>query len=147
MRMFFGGFSYWLAYHNLIQCTQAWVWMQFLTIGILVIYLENTHRRKETSQHRNWYNAKLLKCLKISLFTDSAILFFRFLSLFSVSEAVSPSDFAPPFNDSRQSLKGLNGAESCAGSDKKYLTAAQAAISKWCHRIFGTNRRKYLRMA
>ena len=47
---------------------------------------------------------------------------------FSVSEAVSPSDFAPPFNDSRQSLKGLNGAESCAGSDKKYLTAAQAAI-------------------
>jgi len=71
----------------------------------------------------------LLKCLKISLFTDSAILFFRFWSLFSVSEAVSPSDFAPPFNDSRQSLKGLNGAESCAGSDKKYLTAAQAAIS------------------
>jgi len=52
------------------------------------------------------------------------------LSLFSVSEAVSPSDFAPPFNDSRQSLKGLNGAESCAGSDKKYLTAAQAAIQK-----------------
>ena len=33
---------------------------------------------------------------------------FRFLSLFSVSEAVSPSKFAPPFNDSGQSLKGLN---------------------------------------
>ena len=56
---------------------------------------------------------------------------FRFLSLFSVSEAVSPSKIAPPFNDSRQSLKGLNGAgaEPCTGSDKKYLTAAQAAIS------------------
>lgn len=29
---------------------------------------------------------------------------------FSVSKAASPSKFAPPFNDSRQSLKGLNGA-------------------------------------
>jgi len=57
--------------------------------------------------------------VEISLFTDSAVLFFRFLSLFSVSEAVFPSDFAPPFNDSRQSLKGLNGAgtEPCARSE------------------------------
>ncbi len=38
--------------------------------------------------------------MEISLSADSAVLFFRFLSLFSVSEAVSPSDFAPPFNDS-----------------------------------------------
>lgn len=44
---------------------------------------------------------------------------FSVFELFSVSEAVSPSKFAPPFNDSGQSLKGLNraGAESCAGSD------------------------------
>lgn len=69
--------------------------------------------------------------MEISLSADSAVLFFRFLSLFSVAGAVSPSDFAPPFNDRGQSLKGLNGAEaeSCAGSDKKYLTAAQAAIN------------------
>ena len=77
------------------------------------------------------YDGKPLKCVEISLSADSAVLFFRFLSLFSVSEAVSPSKIAPPFNDSRQSLKGLNGAgaEPCTGSDKKYLTAAQAAIS------------------
>ncbi len=44
---------------------------------------------------------------------------FRFLSLFSVSETISSSKFAPPFNDSRQLLKGLNraGAEPCAGRD------------------------------
>lgn len=37
--------------------------------------------------------------------------------LFSVVGAVLPSKFAPPFNDSRQSLKGLNGAgaKPCAG--------------------------------
>jgi hypothetical protein len=46
--------------------------------------------------------------VEISLSADLAVLFFRFLSLFSVSEAVSPSKFAPPFNDSGQSLKGLN---------------------------------------
>ena len=65
-------------------------------------------------------------------FHGFAVLFFRFLSLFSVAGAVWPSKFASPFNDSRQSLKGLNGAEaeSCAGSGKKYLTAAQAAIQK-----------------
>ena len=68
--------------------------------------------------------------MEISLSADSAVLFFHFLSLFSVAGVALPSDFAPPFNDSRQSLKGLNGAESCAGSDKKYLTAAQAAIKK-----------------
>ena len=69
--------------------------------------------------------------MEISLSTDSAVLFFGFLGLFSVSGAVLHSKFAPPFNDSRQSLKGLNGAgaEPCTGSDKKYLTAAQAAIS------------------
>ena len=57
--------------------------------------------------------------MEISLFTDSAVLFFGFLGLLSVAEAVSSSKFAPPFNDSRQSLKGLNGAgaEPCAGSD------------------------------
>ena len=62
----------------------------------------------------------------------SAVLFFCFLSLFSVAGAVSFFDFAPLFNDSRQSLKGMNGGwvEPCAGSDKKYLTAAQAAIQK-----------------
>ena len=38
---------------------------------------------------------------------------------FSVAGTVLPSDFAPPFNDSGQSLKGLNraGVEPCAGSD------------------------------
>ena len=41
----------------------------------------------------------------------SAVLFFCFLSLFSVAGAVSFFDFAPLFNDSRQSLKGLNGEE------------------------------------
>jgi len=46
--------------------------------------------------------------VEISLSADSAVLFFRFLSLFSVAGAVSPSKFAPPFNDSGQSLKGLN---------------------------------------
>ena len=62
---------------------------------------------------------------------DSAVLFFRLLNLFSVAGTILHSKFAPPFNDSRQSLKGLNrvGAEPCTGSDKKYLTAAQAAIS------------------
>ena len=55
--------------------------------------------------------------MEISLSTDSAVLFFGFLSLFSVVGAVSSSKFAPPFNDSRQSLKGLNGAEPIAGSD------------------------------
>jgi len=68
--------------------------------------------------------------VEISLSADSAVLFFRFLSLFSVAGAVSPSKFAPPFNDSGQSLKGLNEVEPCDGSDKKYLTAAQAAIQK-----------------
>ncbi len=28
------GYPNWLAYHNLIQCTQAWLWVQILTIGI-----------------------------------------------------------------------------------------------------------------
>ena len=28
------GYPNWLAYHNLIQCTQARVWVQILTIGI-----------------------------------------------------------------------------------------------------------------
>ena len=57
--------------------------------------------------------------MEISLFTDSAVLFFGFLGLLSVAEAVSSSKFAPPFNDSRQSLKGLNraGVETYAGSD------------------------------
>jgi hypothetical protein len=55
--------------------------------------------------------------VEISISTDSAVLFFCFLSLFSVAGAVLPSKFAPPFNDSRQSLKGLNraGAKPCAG--------------------------------
>ncbi len=30
----FLGFPIWLAYHNLIQCTQAWLWVQILTIRI-----------------------------------------------------------------------------------------------------------------
>ena len=30
----FVGYPIWLAYHNLIQCTQTWVWVQILTIGI-----------------------------------------------------------------------------------------------------------------
>lgn len=47
--------------------------------------------------------------MEISLSSDSAVLFFRFLRLFSVSGTASPSNFAPPFNDSGQSLKGLNG--------------------------------------
>ncbi len=34
---------------------------------------------------------------------------FSLFEPFSVSEAVSPSQFAPPFNDSGQSLKGLKG--------------------------------------
>jgi hypothetical protein len=49
--------------------------------------------------------------VEISLSADSAVLFFRFLSLFFVAGAVSPSKFAPPFNDSEQSLKGLNGGQ------------------------------------
>jgi hypothetical protein len=40
-----------------------------------------------------------MKCVEISLSANSAVLF---------SEAVSPSDFASPFNDSRQSLKGTD---------------------------------------
>ena len=39
--------------------------------------------------------------LEIRLSADSAVLFFGFLGLFSVAEAVLPSKFAPPFNDSR----------------------------------------------
>ena len=55
--------------------------------------------------------------MEISLSADLAVLFFRFLGLFSVAGAVLNSKFAPPFNDSRQSLKGLNraGAKPCAG--------------------------------
>ena len=55
--------------------------------------------------------------MEISLFTVFAVLFFGFLRLLSVAGAVLPSKFAPPFNDSRQSLKGLNGAgaKPCAG--------------------------------
>ena len=34
--------------------------------------------------------------------------YFLLFGLFSVSEAASPSKFAPPFNDCRQSLKGTN---------------------------------------
>ena len=47
--------------------------------------------------------------MEIRLSADSAVLFFGFLGLFSVAGAVSFSKFAPPFNDSRQSLKGLDG--------------------------------------
>ena len=68
--------------------------------------------------------------MEISLSTHFCGFIFSLFELFSVAEAVLPSKFAPPFNDSRQSLKGLNRAEaeSCAGSGKKYLTAAQADV-------------------
>ena len=73
------------------------------------------NRRKKTPAKK----VGVFQCpLEISLSADSAGLFFGFLGLFSVAGAVWPSKFAPPFNDSRQSLKGLNkaGAEPCAGA-------------------------------
>jgi len=42
-------------------------------------------------------------------------------------------------------LGGVNGVK--RGKSHHNLTAAQAAISKWCHRNLGTRRQKYWRMA
>jgi hypothetical protein len=59
--------------------------------------------------------------VEISLSTDSAVLFFRFLNLFSVEGAVSPAKFAPPFNDSGQSLKGLKGEYMFTKKEKRQV--------------------------
>ena len=50
-----------------------------------------------------------LKRLKIRHFTGFAVLLFRFLSLFLCAGAAPFSDFAPLFNDSRQSLNCSKG--------------------------------------
>ena len=65
--------------------------------------------------------------------------------LFSVAGAVSPTKFAPPFNDSRQSLKGLNvaGAEPCAGSDNSGPPHGVLASGRYGH----GNPRKPVNMA